>query len=69
MGGDELFQSPLGEVVKETMDICVCVSSWSFVSIPSRGSGKGNSVLLPDGRCIFMFQSPLGEVVKETYFA
>ncbi len=35
------------------------------VSIPSRGSGKGD---LPPGPVIapVMFQSPLGEVVKET---
>jgi hypothetical protein len=62
------FQSPLGEVVKETL---VTQSGNKIfhngVSIPSRGSGKGDLA-----RCFTgwgsdsTFQSPLGEVVKET---
>ncbi len=38
------------------------------VSIPSRGSGKGDKVELSFiGLFILRFQSPLGEVVKETH--
>ncbi len=37
------------------------------VSIPSRGSGKGDVTgVTPFGVAKVMFQSPLGEVVKET---
>ncbi len=37
------FQSPLGEVVKETSSCCSIASSQpQCVSIPSRGSGKGD---------------------------
>ncbi len=61
------FQSPLGEVVKETQWSSAS-QNYSKVSIPSRGSGKGDNVyaaMAPDGGLI-VFQSPLGEVVKET---
>ena len=36
------------------------------VSIPSLGSGKGDSMKFNLALVSFMFQSPLGEVVKET---
>ena len=36
------------------------------VSIPSRGSGKGDQQPVTEATGIFQFQSPLGEVVKET---
>ena len=64
---NERFQSPLGEVVKETF-VSDCYSVVIMVSIPSRGSGKGDDPLLlscPSEEK--RFQSPLGEVVKETY--
>ncbi len=37
------------------------------VSIPSRGSGKGDSTCSGVQLLLLMFQSPLGEVVKETW--
>ncbi len=36
------FQSPLGEVVKETLKNYKELEVSSLVSIPSRGSGKGD---------------------------
>ena len=36
------FQSPLGEVVKETYNGNYCTNIYLEVSIPSRGSGKGD---------------------------
>ena len=36
------FQSPLGEVVKETLTPGANITRTSKVSIPSRGSGKGD---------------------------
>ena len=60
------FQSPLGEVVKETISTKPYKANLC-VSIPSRGSGKGDTANLietPSG--LIRFQSPLGEVVKET---
>ena len=64
---DESFQSPLGEVVKETSQMNTAETKYMNVSIPSRGSGKGDcnnaiKITFDDKR----FQSPLGEVVKET---
>ena len=40
-----VFQSPLGEVVKETQS-SVLLFPLLLVSIPSRGSGKGDVALL-----------------------
>jgi hypothetical protein len=60
------FQSPLGEVVKET-DLSTKKAARRIVSIPSRGSGKGD--FFSDDApapAPTTFQSPLGEVVKET---
>ncbi len=37
-----MFQSPLGEVVKETQRLLKHNSNQIMVSIPSRGSGKGD---------------------------
>ena len=66
--GTYRFQSPLGEVVKETLLVSwLLVLLRSMVSIPSRGSGKGDN-LTPHSVEVYdeSFQSPLGEVVKET---
>ena len=41
--GTVKFQSPLGEVVKETFSSDGSDGSQYYVSIPSRGSGKGDS--------------------------
>ncbi len=41
--GSITFQSPLGEVVKETKASRGDNFAWHSVSIPSRGSGKGDS--------------------------
>ncbi len=67
-----MFQSPLGEVVKETGPIGLSgtYNDNPKVSIPSRGSGKGDLLqfflkTLP----MQLFQSPLGEVVKETGYS
>ena len=60
------FQSPLGEVVKETKLITRQIDSPTLVSIPSRGSGKGDLYLQYLYWTNVKFQSPLGEVVKET---
>ena len=38
----ERFQSPLGEVVKETFALTGTFFFLTFVLIPSRGSGKGD---------------------------
>jgi hypothetical protein len=67
---EEKFQSPLGEVVKETF-CCIKQINGGYialVSIPSRGSGKGDTTtdFLTAILLIGVFQSPLGEVVKET---
>ena len=65
--GRRRFQSPLGEVVKETLLGYFNHRLLGVVSIPSRGSGKGDFGL--SVTTVFtgiMFQSPLGEVVKET---
>ena len=65
---ESLFQSPLGEVVKETLQCWGVWVSPTKVSIPSRGSGKGDMIFLVAMAMIsFVFQSPLGEVVKETF--
>ncbi len=40
------FQSPLGEVVKETVEFKFSEDLDCEVSIPSRGSGKGDKVSL-----------------------
>ena len=40
---EKMFQSPLGEVVKETYLILLGKGRY-MVSIPSRGSGKGDSM-------------------------
>ena len=40
---DGSFQSPLGEVVKETQVFDVLSTCLAKVSIPSRGSGKGDN--------------------------
>ncbi len=63
-----MFQSPLGEVVKETSENCRGNSERTSrkVSIPSRGSGKGDKFCSPESTDSGAFQSPLGEVVKET---
>ena len=63
-----LFQSPLGEVVKETSGCLKLLTGPSSVSIPSRGSGKGDDNAKKRGLKALpkKFQSPLGEVVKET---
>ncbi len=65
----QAFQSPLGEVVKETNIQRIC-KNWGnrLVSIPSRGSGKGDQQAFKDFKEAVWekFQSPLGEVVKET---
>ena len=61
-----LFQSPLGEVVKETLQCWGVWVSPTKVSIPSRGSGKGD-ITGSEGDYLIVFQSPLGEVVKETH--
>ena len=37
-----MFQSPLGEVVKETQENEINLKNELWVSIPSRGSGKGD---------------------------
>ena len=62
------FQSPLGEVVKETLNY---LRNYRYdpevVSIPSRGSGKGDSRNCRHDKENVKFQSPLGEVVKETF--
>ncbi len=64
-----MFQSPLGEVVKETQSFFGHARVNTRVSIPSRGSGKGDQTNRFDCRKDrFSFQSPLGEVVKETGF-
>jgi len=62
------FQSPLGEVVKETThQINIYRLEDTLVSIPSRGSGKGDFIQVHEiSNYPFVFQSPLGEVVKET---
>ncbi len=39
---DEVFQSPLGEVVKETLAKAITRDNLEMVSILSRGSGKGD---------------------------
>ncbi len=64
-----MFQSPLGEVVKETLGLQTFGLEYQeTVSIPSRGSCKGDRFyqrkMIMDVRP--EFQSPLGEVVKET---
>jgi hypothetical protein len=41
-GGHYKFQSPLGEVVKETVPMFAGNCAIICVSIPSRGSGKGD---------------------------
>ena len=41
----EMFQSPIGEVVKETPNSEVINTSILNVSIPDRGSGKGDKVV------------------------
>ena len=69
VSAQEMFQSPLGEVVKETLQIIPsCFVSFYKVSIPSRGSGKGDSIMYWQCWATHKFQSPLGEVVKETCF-
>ena len=63
------FQSPLGEVVKETFWCLRSRNASASVSIPSRGSGKGDSWWCSSSSVVLAlakFQSPLGEVVKET---
>ena len=63
------FQSPLGEVVKETIYALLNGTySTLYVSIPSRGSGKGDEIFSTVVGAAILFQSPLGEVVKETSF-
>ena len=53
-------------MVKETDEICSQLEKVK-VSIPSRGSGKGDKSKSPAERINQVrFQSPLGEVVKET---
>ncbi len=60
-----MFKSPLGEVVKET--IYFASKYKARVSIPSRGSGKGDQdQAVQEKEVTLKFQSPLGEVVKET---
>ncbi len=64
-----MFQSPLGEVVKETLTLLLGSFVVSLiVSIPSRGSGKGDLTTVHGVNYTVTFQSPLGEVVKETGF-
>ena len=45
LSGENVFQSPLGEVVKETTILEQAGKSSSDVSSPSRGSGKGDFLL------------------------
>ena len=59
-------------MVKETICLLIVPTLVSrTVSIPSRGSGKGDvlltTILKKDSGKVF--QSPLGEVVKETSFS
>ena len=66
-----VFQSPLGEVVKETFATREMYGGGEKgigVSIPSRGSGKGDPItgINMTSTTDSLFQSPLGEVVKET---
>src|ERR687885_823502 len=66
-----VFQSTLGEVVKETFATREMYGGGEKgigVSIPSRGSGKGDPItgINMTSTTDSLFQSPLGEVVKET---
>ncbi len=63
-----MFQSPLGEVVKETRSLiqnCVHILVQMFQSPLGEVVKETNDVLF-DLSKIEKFQSPLGEVVKET---